>query len=112
MAKMKSSPCKFDTSVEALKSLKASGVPKAVILAIFNPLLLRKRLDQGCGAPVVDADSETQAQSARDSNPLHQNRECSLLIANRGRSWALPLATVMDSLVRPLVGQGHKQQRS
>lgn len=37
MAKIKSSTCRFDTSLPALQELKASGVPGSIILAMVQP---------------------------------------------------------------------------
>ena len=65
LAKMKSSACKFDTSVAALKALKASGVPDSVILAMVQP----SPVPQPTQLPAVATASETQAQPTGEQQP-------------------------------------------
>jgi hypothetical protein len=59
VAKIKNSPCQFDTSTAALKDLKAAGVSGSVILAMVqapgNP-----------AAPAGTADAKTSAASSSD----------------------------------------------
>jgi hypothetical protein len=57
VAKIKSSPCKFDTSMDALTKLKAAGVSDAVMQAMMEP-----------GAPGVSNSSAAPAGPPPDPN--------------------------------------------
>lgn len=110
LAKMKSSACKFDTSVAALKALKASGVPDSVILAMVQP----SPVPQLTQLPAVATASETQAQPTAEQQPASGRPRVFVTDSQSWEimgAWAVPLATAMVLLVRCQVEQDHKRQR-
>jgi hypothetical protein len=90
LAKMKSSPCSFDTSVTALQELKALGISDAVVLAVVqstSSFLASPQLSEPAkGNPV--AQTATSPLALHDGTPLRLrlNRNLSSADARVGDS--------------------------